>query len=84
MKKLLCLLTIIVILPCFCLKTQAMEEIDEYISDFEEIVPEGMEDVMDSDALIGRLSVEGILLGISRLSRAKRVGSASFFLPFSG
>ena len=84
MKKLLCLLTIIVILPCFCLKTQAVEETCEYISDFEEIVPEGMEDVTDSDALIGRLSVEGILLGIISAIDGEKGRVSEFFLTLLG
>jgi hypothetical protein len=59
MRKCVYLLTILVIFTLFGLKTYAEEDFDDYISDFEDLLPEDMEgETMD------RLSVEGILSGV--------------------
>ena len=79
MKKCAYLLTILVIFALFGLKTYAEEDFDDYISDFEDLLPEDMEgETMD------RLSVEGILSGVVESVKGERGRLGVFFLTTLG
>ena len=79
MKKCAYLLTILVIFALFGLKTYAEEDFDDYISDFEDLLPEDMDgETMD------RLSVEGILSGVVESVKGERGRLGVLFLTTLG
>ena len=84
MKIILRLLTIVVIILAFGIKTSASNEVDEYISDFEEILPDEFQDVKDSDLLTERLGFEGIFGEIISVIRGDGGRILGFFLTLCG
>ena len=85
MKRTVFLLIIVVIIPLFSVKISAQEQIDGFLSDFEDILPEGIsKDILDTDRLIETASLRGLLSEI--LSAAQGSGSAAFgfFLTLVG
>lgn len=84
MKKYRFLLIIVVVFAIFTLPAAASEGTRDYISDFENILPEGAPDLSDSGALTSSLGIEGLLSIV--LSALSGEGSAvlSFFLLLLG
>lgn len=84
MKKYRILLIIVVIFAIFTLPVAASEGSRDYVSDFENILPEGSPDLSDPDALISSFGVEGLLSVV--LSTLSGEGSAvlSFLLLLFG
>lgn len=80
MRKLLILLSIVVILPLFSLNISAEDKVDDYISDFENILPEGFEGMSDTDKLMERAELSTLFSEIvSALSDGKGDIAAFFF-----
>ena len=65
MKKIAILLTIIVILPLFAITCHAEGEAEEYISDFEKLLPDGYEGAGDASFLSEMTSIKALLSEIS-------------------
>lgn len=85
MKKLCYLLTIIVIFLLFALPVSAEESVDELISRFESILPEDMQGITDnSDILIERFSIKGLLNMIFASAKGERGNFISFCLLLLG
>ena len=85
MKKLVFLLTIIVIFPLFCIKTSANERIDGYLSDFEEIVPNGLSETLrDSDSLGESVGFRALLAEIVSAANDSRGRVVEFFCILLG
>ena len=80
MRKILILLIIVVILPIFSIKIHAETDVDKYISEFEDIVPDEMGD-MD---IVERFSIEGILGDILSVISGERARVVGFFLTLVG
>jgi stage III sporulation protein AE len=81
MRKLAILLTILVILPIFSIKSYAFEE---HISEFYDILPEDMSSLKSDSALLERLSVEGILGEMLAVVSGEGSRVAKFFLTLIG
>lgn len=77
MKKLALLLTILVILPIFSIKSYAFEE---HISDFYDILPEDMSRLESGSGIIEMLGVEGITREIISVARGEGARVSKFFL----
>ena len=85
MKKWILLLTIVVILPIFSLSVAAEGEVDEYLSEFEGILPEDFSGISeDPDELIDRVGIEGLFGEIFDILSERRGEVASFFLTLVG
>ena len=84
MRKILILLTIIVILPCFSIVCAAQGEVDKYVFDFEGILPEGFEDLTDADGIVEKADVESLLSHIITVISGERGSIATFFLLLLG
>lgn len=85
MRKIIVLLTIVVIIPIFSVKVGAEGEVDEYLSEFDGILPDdfsGMAD--DPSELIDRVGIEGLLAEIVAILSEKRGEVVSFFLMLVG
>ena len=61
MKKIVLLLTILVIFSFFSLKISADDSVDDFISDFENALPDGFSDMSNSEKLIDMASPESLL-----------------------
>lgn len=85
MKRCLILLIIVVIIPIFCLKASAEGEIDEYISEFSDILPDDFSGVADDpDSLIDKVGIEGLVGEIIATLSDNRGEILSFFLILIG
>lgn len=85
MRKILILLTIIVILPVFSLSVTANEDVDEYINDFEDIIPDGLDPITeDSDSLIESISPRSLFTEILYVISEGGGSVAAFFLRLMG
>ena len=79
MKKIVFLLSIVVIIGFFPIYSSAEESADEYLSDFESILPEDMSGIGEGgEALIERFSIKGVLSEIF----ASITGESSEVLKF--
>ncbi len=61
MRKICFLLIIVVILPLFSVKSFAEGEADEFISDFEALLPEEMQGITDGENLADAVGIRGLL-----------------------
>lgn len=84
MKKLLILLSIVVIIPIFTLKCSANDAADRYISDFGSALPDGFSDLSDVDMLIDRAEIGSLISEIMAIISDERGGILSFFLTLIG
>ena len=84
MRKALLFLTLVVISFCFGIKTSAATEVDEFISEFEEITPEGFLDELEVGRIVEMLGVEGILRRLIAVLSGERSRVLSFFLLLLG
>ena len=85
MRKWVVLLSIVVIMPLFCLKASAEGEIDEYISEFSDILPDGFSGIAeDPDGLIDKVGIEGLVREIAIALSDNRGEIMSFFLILIG
>lgn len=84
MRKLLILLTIIVILPLFSLKIAADDRVDELISDFGEVLPDGFEGLADGEGVIGMADADSILSYIMGALSGERGAILSFLKVLLG
>jgi stage III sporulation protein AE len=84
MRKILFLLIIVVILPIFCVKIHAENYVDEYISDFENILPDEMGDMDVEKDVVETFSIEGILENIFSVISGERTRVVTFFLTLIG
>lgn len=84
MKKILLLLTILVILPLFTLKISADDSVDGYISDFEDALPDGFRDMSDGEKLIDMASPESLLSYVIGGISGEKSRIVSFLLTLLG
>ncbi len=85
MKKLLILLTILVILPLFTLKVGAEDAVDDFISEFEDTLPEELAGLSgDADFTLSRIGIRGIIEEIISTLSGKRGALAELFLTLLG
>lgn len=84
MKKLLILLSIVVILPIFTLFCSADESTDKYISDFEGILPDGFENITDTDRLMEMADMGSLISELTRLIMGEKGEISSFFFTLIG
>lgn len=84
MRKILILLTIIVILPLFSLNSYADEAVDEYISDFENLLPEGYEGMNDVGSMTEAAELKSLLSAIIASASGGRGDIGRFFLLLVG
>ncbi len=85
MKKVIFLLIIVVILPLFSLSVSADDGMNGYISDFENILPDGYEDISEgSDATLERLSPRSLFTEIISVLTDNGGEVASFFMRLLG
>ncbi len=84
MKKLVFLLTIIVILPFFSLSCSASDRVDEYISDFGNSLPEGYEQLAEPNGLIDAASPKSLLSYLILSISGERGEVVSFFFILLG
>lgn len=85
MKKIILLLTIVVIIPMFCIKISASDVLDEYINDFENITSNDLGiGAADTDRLLEMASFRSIFNGVLEavLQNGGRV--FKFFLSLLG
>ena len=85
MKKYIIMLTIIVIIPIFCLPVSAEELTDEYLSEFENILPDWLSGVTeDTDRLLDSVGIRGIISEIVCALKGDEGRIASFALMLVG
>ena len=84
MRKILLLLTILVILPFFTLKISADDSVDGYILDFEDALPDGFRDMSDGEKLIDMASPESLLSYVIGGISGERSRILSFLLTLLG
>ena len=85
MKRIVIMLTIVVILLVFPVKIGAEGEVDEYLSEFDSILPDEYSFVADDPSdLIDRIGIEGIMAEIISTLSEKRGEVVSFFLILVG
>ena len=81
MRKILLLLTIVVILPIFTVFGSAEDGVDGYINDFEAIIPDGFEGLVEnSDSLIRGLDIRSLFTEVLSLVGGNGGIVVSFFL----
>ena len=84
MKRLLILLSIVVIFPIFTLKTSADEGIDKYIDEFRDLLPSEYMEFSEPGELTNSLSMDSLISGLfNRLSEG-RGNISSFALTLIG
>lgn len=84
MRKIVILISIVVILPIFSLSSLADDGVDKYISEFENIVPEGLSGISDAEELVGRVGFDGILREVYSIVTDKGGEAVSFLLFLLG
>ncbi len=84
MKKIAILLTILVILPIFSVICSAEDYVDEYISDFENVLPEGFEGLSDVEKLLDAASPDSLLSYIIGGVSGEKSRLVGFFLTLIG
>ena len=85
MRKYILLLIIVVILPAFTLFVSAEKGVEDYVEEFEKILPEGMSGITnDSDSLLESFSLEGLIDEILSAVRGEGGGVSAFFLTLIG
>ncbi|MBO7195876.1 MAG: hypothetical protein J6V80_00920 [Clostridia bacterium] len=84
MRKVLVLLIIVVIFSSFSVKSHADERVDEYISEFEDILPEGYEGLGESEKLIEAVDLGSLLSEIITSLSGGRADIVAFFLTLLG
>jgi stage III sporulation protein AE len=84
MRKTLFLLIIVVIIPIFSIKIHAYDHVDEYISEFQDIIPDEMGEVDIENGTADRLGIEGIFHEIISVISGERTRIFSFFLSLIG
>ena len=85
MKKLFVLLTIIVVFSLFALPVSAEQSAEEYISELEEILPEGVFPlVSDTDKLTESIGIEAVLRDILLSLSGERSAILGFFASLLG
>ena len=80
MRKILYLLTIVVILPCFSAFCSAEEGVDEYINEFEEIIPDGINENISDGAVLQESFGFGEILAVILEEVRGEEGRISLFL----
>ena len=84
MKKIVILLTIIVILPLFTLISHAEGEAEEYISEFENLLPEGYEGASDIESLSSSTSVKALFSELISAIQGQAGGAMGFLALLLG
>ncbi len=84
MRKILALLTIIVILPLFSLSCSAEGEVDEFISEFEGALPEDFDALSDPDGLMESASARSLISYVISFLSGERGEIVGFFLTLLG
>ena len=84
MKKLLFLLSIVVILPIFTVFCSADDSADKYISDFESVLPDGFSDLTSPDMLIEKADMGNLLSELAQAISGEKGQIASFFFTLIG
>lgn len=84
MRKILVLLSLVVILPLFSLSCAAEDSVDEFISDFEHALPEGFEGLSDPDGLMESASPDSLISYIISALSGERGDILTFFLTLLG
>ena len=84
MRKILILLTIIVIFPLFSLKIAAEDKAEGFISDFSEILPDGFDSLADTDGIMSYADGESILSYVVGALSGERGSIISFLMTLLG
>ena len=84
MRKIVILISIVVIIPIFSLTTLANDGVDKYIDEFESIVPDELVGITDEDVLAERVGFDGILGEIYAIISDKGGEVVSFMLLLLG
>lgn len=84
MRKIVILISIVVIIPIFSLTTLANDGVDKYIDEFESIVPDELVGITDEDVLAERVGFDGILGEIYAIISDKGGEVVSFLLLLLG
>lgn len=84
MRKILILLTIIVIMPLFTMISYAEGEAEQYISDFENLLPEGYEELGNSDQLMESTTVKALFSEILSAISGQAGRVVGFFMLLIG
>lgn len=84
MRKILFLIIIVVILPIFTLKIYAEADVDEYISEFEDILPEELSNLDLESGLADRFGIEAVLTDILSAIKGEQTRVVGFFLTLVG
>ena len=84
MRKIFVLLTIIVILPLFTVVSHAEGEVDKYISDFENLLPEGYEELGKSEKLMELTSVKALFSELISVASGQAGRAIRFFMLLVG
>lgn len=84
MRKICFLLIIVVILPLFSLSVSAEGEVDDYLSEFEGILPESLSGITEVDKLAEMVSIKGLISTLFSAIKGESAGAVSFFLLLLG
>lgn len=84
MRKILFLLSIVVILLLFSIPCSAVDRVDEYISEFKESLPDGYEELADQESLINAASPKSLLSYVIGVISGERSEIFGFFLALLG
>lgn len=84
MKKIAIMLTILVIMSIFTLNCSAEESVDEYISDFENALPDGFEGMGEPENILEMASPESLLSYIIKGVSGEKSNILEFFLTLLG
>lgn len=84
MRKLLILLTIIVIMPLFSVICSAEDRVDEYISDFEDILPDGFDGLSDPEVIMKSTGIDSLFSEIISVISDGKADIVGFFLTLLG
>lgn len=84
MRKIAILLTILVIMPFFSIKSFATDKVDEFISEFDSVLPDGFDGLSDSEKLMEMASIRGLLSHIISSLSGDRGVIYSFLLTLLG
>lgn len=80
MRKIVVLLIIVVIFPLFTVDSKADEQVDEYISEFDNILPDELKDVgTDADMLMDMASIKGLISSFFSVAKENGEGIKAFF-----
>lgn len=84
MRKIYFLLIIVVIMPLFTINCSADDGVDGYISDFEDILPDGFEGISDTDNLMEMADLSALVYEVVRALSEGKGDIVGFFFTLLG